>query len=146
MPPRYHSARELNSHQRRRVMRVLSGPIVVRSFLPAFGVWWAFIITGLVITHWAHPEIDTNGWMFIAAFFPTSCLVLAAAMAVGHVRLIRWLINYRTARRGRLVAMRDVLCPSDTQPSRWRRWWLSWYGITRADLELIPSLWHPTQK
>jgi hypothetical protein len=118
--------------------------VVVRWFIPAFGIWVAFIVAGIGVTRWAYPNVDTNGWKFIAVFFPTSCLVFAAAMAVGHVQLVRWLINHRTARRGRLVAMRDVLRPSDAHPSRWRRWWLSRYGVTTADLELIPLLWRTT--
>lgn len=67
------------------------------------------------------------------AVFPVSCLVFAVAMTVGHVLFVRWLIRYRTRRRGCPVAMRLVLSPSDRSPSRRRRLWLSAYGVTDAD-------------
>jgi hypothetical protein len=126
-------------------MKLLSGPMLLRSFLPAFAVWWLFIGVGLGITHAARPDIDTNGWPFIVTFFPVSCVVFALAMMVGHVLLIRWLIRHRSTRRGRVVALRGVLRPTDAQPSAWRRFWLSLYGVTAGDLGLLPSLWRPAE-
>lgn len=124
-------------------MKVLIGPLVLRSFLPAFAVWWLFILVGLGITRAVRPEIDTDGWPFIVAFYPITCLVFALVMTVGQVLLIRWLIRYRTERRGRVVALRGVLRPTDVQPSMWRRFWLGLYGVTPDDLGLLPSLWRP---
>jgi hypothetical protein len=125
-------------------MRALGRPLLLRALLPTMGVWWLSILVGLAITRVFWPDIDTNGWPFIVVFFPISCLVCAIAAVVFHVLLVRWLIRYRTSRRGRVVAMRDVLRPSDIQPSKWRLFWLNLYGVTPGDLGLIPSLWPPT--
>jgi hypothetical protein len=124
---------DLAPQQRRRLDRVLIGPLAARVLLPAVAVWWGFILTVLLVTRDRRPDIDTNGWPFILAVFPVSCLVFVSAMTVGHVLFVRWLIRYRTGRRGRAVAVRCVLCPSDREPSRWRRLWLSACGVTDAD-------------
>jgi len=112
---------------------VLIGPLAARVFLPAGALWWGFILAVIGFTRFRHQDIDTNGWPFILAVFPASCLVFAGATTVGHVLFVRWLIRYRSHRRGRPVAMRLVLGPSDREPSRWRRLWLSVYGVTEAD-------------
>jgi len=36
----------------------------------------------IVLTRTRRPDIDTNGWPFIAVVFPVSCLVFAGAMTV----------------------------------------------------------------
>jgi hypothetical protein len=132
MSRRFLSAIDLTPHQRR-LTRVLIGPLATRVFLPAIAVWWGFILAVLLVTHDRRPDIDTNGWPFLAVVFPISCLVFAGAMTVGHVLFVRWLIRYRTARRGRPVAVRCVLDPTDVESSRWRRFWLAAYGVTAED-------------
>ena len=114
-------------------MRVLATPLILRATLPAFGVMLLFILLALGITKVFWPNIDTNGWPFIAVVMSLACIVCFAAWAVGHVFLVRWLIRYRSARHGREVAMGDVLRASDVQPSRWRRLELGAYGVSEAD-------------
>lgn len=143
MRPRYRRAKNLTPRQRQRVGRVLDGALVVRSFLPSFAIWFGFIGIQMVIAKAVAPGIDLNGWPFICVAYPVSCLVFAGAMAVTHVLLIRWLLRYRTARRGRVVALRDVLRPTDDRPSAWRRWRLLSYGVAEKEFELSPSLWRP---
>lgn len=112
---------------------MLIGPLVALVLLPATVVWWGFILTVLLLTRDRRPDIHTNGWPFISVVFPISCLVFAGALTVGHVLFVRWLIRYRTGRRGRSLAVRCVLCPSDREPSRGRLFWLAAYGITTED-------------
>lgn len=123
--------------------KFLAAHFVVRSVLPSFAVWFGFIGTEMVFAKALMPGIDLDGWPFIAVAFPVSCLVFAGAMEITHVMLVRWLLRYRTARRGRVVALRDVLRPTDDRPSTLRRWRLSSYGITEDELALSPSLWRP---
>jgi hypothetical protein len=141
MRPSYRRAKNLTGRQRQRVGKVLIGPLLLRSFLPSLAVWWAVVMIEMAIAKTAIPGIDLNGWPFILIAYPISGLVFAAAMAVTHVMLIRWLLRYRTARRGRAVALRDVLRPTDDQPSRLRRFRLALYGVSEQDLQLSPSLW-----
>jgi hypothetical protein len=143
MKPRYWSSGDLTPRERQRLMRIVSPLFIVRVLLPAFVVWWLFILAGLAIARAWRPAVDTNGWPFIVAFFVPSCVVFVVASAFCQVLLIRWLIRYRTTRRGRIVAMRDVLRPSDARLSVWRRFWLYLYGVTAEDLGLLSSLWRP---
>lgn len=123
---------------------MLIGPLAARVFLPAAAVWWGFILIVLVLTRSRRPDIDTNGWPFISVVCPISCLVFAGALTVGHVLFVRWLVRYRTRRRGRPAAVRCVLCPSDGEPSRWRRLWLAAYGVTDEDrAEFLDRLTRP---
>src|SRR5439155_10051129 len=103
MRPRYRPSRDLTARQRGRVMRALACPVLIRAYLPAFAVWWGFILAGLSATRAMRPEVDINGWRFIAAFLPVSCVVFGAVMIVTHVLLIRWIVRYRTGRRWRSV-------------------------------------------
>jgi hypothetical protein len=141
MPPRYRHAKDLTPRQRQRVGKILLGPVLFRSFLPSVVIWFTFIAIEIGIAEKAIPGIDLNGWPFILVAYPISCLVFAGAMAVTHVLMIRWLLRYRTGRRGRLVALRDVLRPMDDRSSRWRRRRLSLYGVAKHELELSHSLW-----
>jgi len=143
MRPRYRRAKDLTPRQRQRVAGVLVGALVVRSLLPSFAVWFGFIGIEMVIAKALVQGIDLNGWPFICVAYPISWLVFAGAMSVTHVLLIRWLLRYRTARRGRVVALRDVLRPTDNRPSAWRRWRLMLYGVAETEFELSPSLWRP---
>lgn len=112
----------------------------MRSILPSIAIWWAFILLELLVARVLWPGIDTNGWPFILVAFPISGVVLAMAGAVTHVFLIRWLLRYRTRRKGRPVALRSVLGPTDGNPSRLRRWKLAMYGVSRHEQELLRSL------
>jgi hypothetical protein len=123
---------DLSAEQRRHLFRVLARPLI-RILYSAMFVWAGFILAVLVFTRAWRPDIDTNGLPFILAVFPVSCLVCAGAATVGHVLFVRWLIRYRSRRRGRPAAMRWFLGPSDREPSRWRRLWLAAYGVTEAD-------------
>jgi hypothetical protein len=116
-------------------------PLWLRSFLPSLVVWWAFIAIEMVIARTAVPGIDLNGGPFILIAYPISGLAFTAAMAVTHFMLVRWLLRYRTARRGRDIALRAVLRPTDDRPSRLRRFRLALYGVSEEDLQLSPSLW-----
>jgi hypothetical protein len=143
MPPRYRRAKDLTPRQRQRVGKVLVGALVLRSFLPSFGIWFGCIGIEMVIAKALVPGVDLNGWPFILIAYPISCVVFTVAMAVTHVLLIRWLLRYRTARRGRVVALRDVLRPTDDRPTALRRWRLLSYGVAETEFELSPSLWRP---
>jgi hypothetical protein len=143
MRPRYRRAKDFTPRQRQRVVKVLVGLLVVRSLMPSFAVWFGFMGIEMLIAKAMIPGIDLNGWPFIVVAYPISCLVFAGAMAVTHVLLIRWLLRYRTVRRGRVVALRIVLRPTDDRPSVWRRWRLLSYGVFEKEFELSPSLWRP---
>ncbi len=115
MRPKFLQPSDLSPDQRRRLFRVLAGPIL-RIVLYAGFVWAGFILAVLVFTRAWRPDIDTNGLPFILAVFPVSCLVCAGAVTVGHVLWVRWLTRYRSRRRGRPAAMRWFLRPSDGSP------------------------------
>jgi hypothetical protein len=141
MPPRYRPTKNLSPVDRQRIMRILVTPLMLRSFLPSFAIWIAFLYAEIGLTKLVFPNVNINGWPFILVAYPVSCLVFAGSMAVTHFMLIRWLLQYRTARRGRAVALRDILRPTDGQPSRLRRWRLTAYGVRPEDLALAASLW-----
>ena len=128
---------ELAAHQHRRLTRVLIGPLAVRLLLPSVAAWWGFLLTVTVFTRARWPDVDINGWPFILAVCPASCLIFATAVAVGQALFVRWLFRRHSRGRGRRVALRWVLCPSDREPSRWRRLWLSACGVTDSDLSEI---------
>ncbi len=132
MRRKYLQLSDLSPDQRRRLFRVVAVPLK-RIVLSAMLVWLGFILAVLGFTRAWRPDIDTNGLPFGLAVFPVSCLVCAGAATVGHVLWVRWLIRYRSRRRGRPDAMRWFLRPSDREPSRWRRLWLALYGVTEAD-------------
>jgi hypothetical protein len=121
MRPRYRRAKDPTRDQRQRAEKVLIGPLLLRSFLPSLAVCWAFIAIEMAIAKTAIPDIDLNGGPFILIAYPIACLAFVVAMAVTHFMFVRWLLRYRTERRGRVVALRDVLRPTDDQPSRLRR-------------------------
>jgi hypothetical protein len=141
MRPKYRRVKDLTPRQRQRIERVIIGVLVLRVFLPTGVIWFGFIGIEMATAKAMVPDVDTNGWRFISVAYPISCLVFVTAMAVTHVLFVRWLLRYRTARRGRVVALRDALRPGDDQPSAWRRWLLLSYGVAEQELQLAPSLW-----
>jgi hypothetical protein len=62
-------------------------------------------------------------------------------MALGNLFFFRWLLRYRTARRGRRVGLRDVMRPSDGHASPMRRLWLKLIGVTAMDIGDVHLLW-----
>ena len=133
MRRQYRQASKLSSKRRARLVRVLSGPLFIRTLLPPFLVMGVFVIIGLGIARVIWPTLDTNGWPFIIAFLPLVFAVYFGTWAIAHALFIRWLLRYRTARHGRIVALGDILRPSDTNPSLRRRLVLCALGVSQAD-------------
>lgn len=77
----------------------------------------------------------------VVVLFAVGGLVAVPIYIAFFVVFVRWLIRYRTGRRGRIVALRDVLKPTDRSPSWIRRFSLRLYGLTQEDINQIPNLW-----
>ena len=145
MLPKYRRMKDLTQRQRQRAVRILIGALVLRSILQSLAVWIGFFYVEMEVAKVTRPNVDVNGWRFFWIAYPVSCIVGCAAMAFTHVLLIRWLLRFRTARRGRAVALRNVLRPTDHRASRLRRWRLALYGVANEELVMSPSVWRPSK-
>lgn len=124
-------------------MRVLATPLFLRVGLPSLAIAYGFVGLTYAVTAFLVPTVDTNRWSFIAPTVLAMFVVGAVAWAFAQVMFVRWLISYRSTRHNRLVALGDVLRPSDAAPSRWRLLILRAYGVSHADRQWFLASIHP---
>ena len=130
--PRYRRTRDLSRKQQVRLHRVLSRPLHHRVIAPAVSFSAVCFGMGLLAS--------SNVWIASALYGVIGATI---GMTVANLFFFRWILRYRTARRGRRVALRDVMRPSDAHPSRVRRLWLQLIGVTSEDIATLPMLWRP---
>jgi hypothetical protein len=119
------------------------GRILVPQFILSSVVWIGFTLLEIAVTKVWLTDVDINGWPFILIAYPISCVVYVGVMLLTHILMFRRLLKYRTIRRGRAAALRNVLRPSDDQPSGLRRLLLASYGIAPSEWAWSRSLWRP---
>lgn len=141
MKPRYKSNADYTDAQRGRIVRIFALPLLFRVFVPFFVAW---LSASLLITYMAkyfYPHIDNGDSFVVIVQYATGGLVAIPVCVACFVSYVRWIIRYRTKRRGRIVALRDVLKPTDRSPSWTRKINLRLYGLTQEDVDQIPNLW-----
>ena len=120
--------------------RPLTGVFVRMIGLPAL-IWMASVLAMGAIAHTLRPDMDTRGWGFLILVLGITSGIYVVTALAALVLTIRWLLRYRTGRRGRRVALRNVLRPGDAAPTWRRRMMLMLYGVNRTDLAMAATLW-----
>jgi hypothetical protein len=137
MRRRYRQQLKLSAVRKQRLMRVLATPLFFRVGLPSLLAAYALIGITLTVTPLVWRGIDTNAWPFIVPTVAVGFMACFGTFLILHPLFIRWLLRYRSRRRGRLVALGDVLRASDANPTRWRLLVLRAYGISDAERRLF---------
>jgi hypothetical protein len=141
MKPKYIPSRDLPVFRSERVQRRLFGAIVLRTAVPGIFVGaMAFNVAQGVIAMLS-PKRELYSAPVVIGAALVGLLVFILVGMIGFGLFVRWLVRYRTARRGREVALRQVLKPNDNRPSAWRRMWLTFYGVRREEINMAQRLW-----
>ncbi len=145
MPPRYRTKKDITEAQRERLVNVCSNMMIMRFLLPTAATWTAVTFGGLGVILLIDPAFDIEDPVFLWIYMPLSILFCAIAGVFFFVLMMRWLVRYRTERRGRDAGLREVLRPTDMRPANWRWVWLRLYGVKRDDLKRVPHLWRTAE-